>query len=70
MFSPSMLAKSLTPRLMKARKRFESLSVGSSHSCLLLSSDSENCVSPMWEDEQVTLLFFPVLLSDASVDKL
>uniref|UniRef100_A0A671Q9A5 Serine/threonine-protein kinase greatwall n=1 Tax=Sinocyclocheilus anshuiensis TaxID=1608454 RepID=A0A671Q9A5_9TELE len=53
-FSPGLLAKSLTPRLMKSRKRFETLSVGSAHSCLLPSTtDSEDCVSPMWEDEQV-----------------
>ncbi|KAM9489372.1 serine/threonine-protein kinase greatwall isoform 2-T2 [Clarias gariepinus] len=49
-FSPSMLAKSLTPRLMKSRKRFESL--GSAHSCMLRSTDSESCISPLWEDEQ------------------
>lgn len=54
MFSPSVLAKSLTPRLMKSRKGFETLSGGSSHSCMLLSSDSESCISPLWEDEQVT----------------
>uniref|UniRef100_A0A8C2HBE8 Serine/threonine-protein kinase greatwall n=1 Tax=Cyprinus carpio TaxID=7962 RepID=A0A8C2HBE8_CYPCA len=47
-FSPGLLARSLTPRLMKSRK-----SVGSAHSCLLPSTtDSEDCVSPMWEDEQ------------------
>ncbi|XP_060725528.1 serine/threonine-protein kinase greatwall isoform X2 [Tachysurus vachellii] len=51
-FSPSLLAKSLTPRLMKSRKRFETLSVGSAQSCLLPSSDSESCISPLWEDEQ------------------
>uniref|UniRef100_A0A8C1J9A1 Serine/threonine-protein kinase greatwall n=1 Tax=Cyprinus carpio TaxID=7962 RepID=A0A8C1J9A1_CYPCA len=52
-FSPGLLARSLTPRLMKSRKRFETLSVGSAHSCLLPSAtDSEDCVSPMWEDEQ------------------
>ncbi|KAK3551705.1 hypothetical protein QTP70_022564 [Hemibagrus guttatus] len=51
-FSPSLLAKSLTPRLMKSRKRFESLSVGSAHSCMHPSSDSESCISPLWEDEQ------------------
>uniref|UniRef100_A0A672NU19 Serine/threonine-protein kinase greatwall n=1 Tax=Sinocyclocheilus grahami TaxID=75366 RepID=A0A672NU19_SINGR len=52
-FSPGLLAKSLTPRLMKSRNRFETLSVGSAHSCLLPSTtDSEDCVSPMWEDEQ------------------
>lgn len=58
-FSPSLLAKSLTPRLMKSRKRFESLSVGSAQSCLLPSSGSENCVSPLWEDEQVTPALHP-----------
>ncbi|XP_026056518.1 serine/threonine-protein kinase greatwall isoform X2 [Carassius auratus] len=52
-FSPGLLARSLTPRLMKSRKRFETLSAGSAHSCLLPSTtDSEDCVSPMWEDEQ------------------
>ncbi|XP_060778522.1 serine/threonine-protein kinase greatwall isoform X2 [Neoarius graeffei] len=51
-FSPSMLAKSLTPRLMKSRKRFETLSVGSAHSCPLPSSDSESCISPLWEGEE------------------
>ncbi|KAK7118077.1 hypothetical protein R3I94_021806 [Phoxinus phoxinus] len=50
-FSPGLLARSLTPRLMKSRKRFGS--VGSTHSCQLPSTtDSEDCVSPMWEDEQ------------------
>ncbi|XP_051543522.1 serine/threonine-protein kinase greatwall-like isoform X2 [Myxocyprinus asiaticus] len=48
-FSPGVLAKSLTPRLMKSRKRFETLSVGS---LLPSTTDSEDCVSPMWEDEQ------------------
>uniref|UniRef100_A0A8C1Q2V3 Serine/threonine-protein kinase greatwall n=1 Tax=Cyprinus carpio TaxID=7962 RepID=A0A8C1Q2V3_CYPCA len=48
-FSPGLLARSLTPRLMKSRK-----SVGSAHSCLLPSTtDSEDCVSPMWEDDTV-----------------
>lgn len=52
-FSPSVLARRLTPRLMKSRKRFESLSVGSAHSCLLPSTtDSESCISPLWENEQ------------------
>ncbi|XP_017560793.1 serine/threonine-protein kinase greatwall isoform X1 [Pygocentrus nattereri] len=52
-FSPGVVAKSLTPRLLKARKRFESLSVGSAHSSLLLSAtDSESCISPLWEDAQ------------------
>ncbi|KAK9953661.1 hypothetical protein ABG768_017639 [Culter alburnus] len=50
-FSPGLLARSLTPRLMKSRKRFES--AGSTNSCYLPSTtDSEDCVSPMWEDEQ------------------
>ncbi|XP_067291451.1 serine/threonine-protein kinase greatwall isoform X2 [Pseudorasbora parva] len=52
-FSPGLLAMSLTPRLMKSRKRFGTLSVGSTHSCQIPSTtDSEDCVSPMWEDEQ------------------
>ncbi|KAK1795069.1 hypothetical protein P4O66_009917 [Electrophorus voltai] len=51
-FSPSALAKSLTPRLLKSRKRFEALSAGSAHSGLLRSTtDSESCISPLWEDE-------------------
>ncbi|XP_065150732.2 serine/threonine-protein kinase greatwall isoform X2 [Paramisgurnus dabryanus] len=48
-FSPGLLAKSLTPRLMKSRRRFETMSVGS---LLPSNTDSEDCVSPMWEDEQ------------------
>ncbi|XP_051970271.1 serine/threonine-protein kinase greatwall isoform X2 [Xyrauchen texanus] len=48
-FSPGVLAKSLTPRLMKSRKRFETLSAVS---LLPSTTDSEDCVSPMWEDEQ------------------
>uniref|UniRef100_A0AAR2LG56 Serine/threonine-protein kinase greatwall n=1 Tax=Pygocentrus nattereri TaxID=42514 RepID=A0AAR2LG56_PYGNA len=55
-FSPGVVAKSLTPRLLKARKRFESLSVGSAHSSLLLSAtDSESCISPLWEDASRSL---------------
>ncbi|XP_062335262.1 serine/threonine-protein kinase greatwall [Osmerus eperlanus] len=50
-FSPSALARSLTPRLLKSRRRFES--VGSSQSCLFPSpTASENGVSPLWEFEQ------------------
>ncbi|XP_055037497.2 serine/threonine-protein kinase greatwall [Misgurnus anguillicaudatus] len=48
-FSPGLLAKSLTPRLMKSRRRFDTMSVGS---LLPSNTDSEDCVSPMWEDEQ------------------
>ncbi|TRY58494.1 hypothetical protein DNTS_004912 [Danionella cerebrum] len=47
-FSPTLLAKSLIPRLLNSRKSF-----GSTHSCGLPSTtDSEDCASPMWEDEQ------------------
>ncbi|KAL4630941.1 serine/threonine-protein kinase greatwall [Arapaima gigas] len=54
LFSPGVLAKSLTPRLLKSRRRFETSSA-SSQSCLFPSTtDSENCVSPLWEDEQET----------------
>ncbi|KAG9334359.1 hypothetical protein JZ751_008245 [Albula glossodonta] len=49
-FSPSLLAKSLTPRLLKSRKRIETSSSG--QSCLFPSTtESESCVSPLWEDE-------------------
>ncbi|XP_056593580.1 serine/threonine-protein kinase greatwall isoform X2 [Triplophysa dalaica] len=51
-FSPGMLGKSLTPRLMKSRRRFGTLSVGSASYLLPSTTDSEDCVSPMWEDEQ------------------
>lgn len=54
MFSPGMLGKSLTPRLMKSRRRFGTLSVGSASYLLPSTTDSEDCVSPMWEDEQVS----------------
>ncbi|XP_048862077.1 serine/threonine-protein kinase greatwall isoform X2 [Brienomyrus brachyistius] len=51
-FSPAILAKSLTPRLLKSRKRFGTSSA-SSQSCLFPSTtDSEACVSPLWENEQ------------------
>ncbi|XP_036376077.1 serine/threonine-protein kinase greatwall [Megalops cyprinoides] len=53
MFSPSLLAKSLTPRLLKSRRRFETVSSSSSQSCFFHStSDSESCVSPLWENAQ------------------
>ncbi|KAG7487459.1 hypothetical protein MATL_G00023660 [Megalops atlanticus] len=52
-FSPSLLAKSLTPRLLKSRGRFETVSSSSSQSCFFYStSDSESCVSPLWENAQ------------------
>ncbi|KAJ8010849.1 hypothetical protein DPEC_G00079400 [Dallia pectoralis] len=51
-FSPFSLGKSLTPRLLKSRRRFET-SAGSSQSCLFPSTtDSEGGVSPLWEVEQ------------------
>lgn len=47
MFSAGMLAKSLTPRLMKTRQ----LSTESNQSCLCPSAtDSESCISPLWEE--------------------
>ncbi|KAJ8278104.1 hypothetical protein GJAV_G00083860 [Gymnothorax javanicus] len=50
-FSPGVLARSLTPRLLKSRKRIETSSA-SSQSCLFPSvTESEGCVSPLWEDE-------------------
>uniref|UniRef100_A0A6Q2XYC5 Serine/threonine-protein kinase greatwall n=1 Tax=Esox lucius TaxID=8010 RepID=A0A6Q2XYC5_ESOLU len=52
-FSPFLLGKSLTPRLLKSRRRFETTSAGSSQSCLFPSTtDSEGGVSPLWEVEQ------------------
>uniref|UniRef100_A0A8C8FMW3 Serine/threonine-protein kinase greatwall n=1 Tax=Oncorhynchus tshawytscha TaxID=74940 RepID=A0A8C8FMW3_ONCTS len=53
-FSPNALTKSLTPRLLKSRRRFDTMSAGSSQSCLFPSTmDSEGGVSPLWEVEQV-----------------
>ncbi|XP_061093333.1 serine/threonine-protein kinase greatwall isoform X1 [Conger conger] len=50
-FSPGLLARSLTPRLLTSRKRIETSSA-SSQSCLFPSTtESEDCVSPLWEDE-------------------
>lgn len=52
-FSPNALTKSLTPRLLKSRRRFDTMSAGSSQSCLFPSTtDSEGGVSPLWEVEQ------------------
>ncbi|XP_066574063.1 serine/threonine-protein kinase greatwall isoform X2 [Amia ocellicauda] len=51
-FSPGVPVKCLTPRLLKSRKRFESSSV-SSQSCLFPSStESDSCISPVWDSEQ------------------
>ncbi|XP_022604486.1 serine/threonine-protein kinase greatwall [Seriola dumerili] len=45
LFSPHNLAKNLTPTLMKTRKRFETMSGGSS-------TDTEGGISPLWECEE------------------
>ncbi|XP_041924492.1 serine/threonine-protein kinase greatwall isoform X1 [Alosa sapidissima] len=51
MFSAGMLAKSLTPKLMKSRQRCDAQSTGSNQSCICPSAtDSESCISPLWED--------------------
>ncbi|XP_037311833.2 serine/threonine-protein kinase greatwall [Pungitius pungitius] len=44
MFSPHCLAKNLTPSLLKTRKRFETMSAGS--------TDTEGGISPLWECEE------------------
>uniref|UniRef100_UPI0037E8CFB8 serine/threonine-protein kinase greatwall isoform X2 n=1 Tax=Semicossyphus pulcher TaxID=241346 RepID=UPI0037E8CFB8 len=44
-FSPHSLAKNLTPTLMKTRKRFETMSAGST-------TDTEGGISPLWECEE------------------
>ncbi|XP_078794382.1 serine/threonine-protein kinase greatwall isoform X1 [Oryzias latipes] len=44
-FSPHNLAKNLTPTLLKTRKRFETMSGGSS-------TDTDAAVSPLWEHEE------------------
>ncbi|KAM7390196.1 hypothetical protein PAMA_008395 [Pampus argenteus] len=44
-FSPHNLAKNLTPTLLKTRKRFETMSAGST-------TDTEGGVSPLWECEE------------------
>uniref|UniRef100_A0A3B4ZIK8 Serine/threonine-protein kinase greatwall n=1 Tax=Stegastes partitus TaxID=144197 RepID=A0A3B4ZIK8_9TELE len=46
-FSPHKLAKNLTPTLMKSRKRFETMSAGST-------TDTEGGISPLWECEEVS----------------
>uniref|UniRef100_A0A8C7SHU7 Serine/threonine-protein kinase greatwall n=1 Tax=Oncorhynchus mykiss TaxID=8022 RepID=A0A8C7SHU7_ONCMY len=56
-FSPNALTKSLTPRLLKSRRRFDTMSAGSSQSCLFPSTtDSEGGVSPLWEKERENFL--------------
>uniref|UniRef100_A0AAY4A072 Serine/threonine-protein kinase greatwall n=1 Tax=Denticeps clupeoides TaxID=299321 RepID=A0AAY4A072_9TELE len=52
-FSAGVLAKRLTPKLMKSRKRFSTLSAGSSQCLFPSTTDSESCISPMWEDGRV-----------------
>lgn len=47
-FSPHNLAKDLTPALLKARMRFETLSAGST------TTDTEGGISPLWESEEVS----------------
>ncbi|XP_056289875.1 serine/threonine-protein kinase greatwall isoform X2 [Pseudoliparis swirei] len=44
MFSPHSLATNLTPSLLKTRKRFETMSAGST-------TDTEGGISPLWECE-------------------
>lgn len=46
-FSPHKLAKNLTPTLLKTRKRFETMSAGST-------TDTEGGISPLWECEEVS----------------
>ncbi|XP_070842105.1 serine/threonine-protein kinase greatwall [Chaetodon trifascialis] len=45
-FSPHNLAKNLTPTLLKTRRRFETMSAGST------TTDTEGGVSPLWECEE------------------
>ncbi|XP_070784462.1 serine/threonine-protein kinase greatwall [Enoplosus armatus] len=45
MFSPHNLAKNLTPTLLKTRRRFETMSAGST-------TDTEGGISPLWECEE------------------
>ncbi|XP_070961209.1 serine/threonine-protein kinase greatwall-like isoform X1 [Oncorhynchus clarkii lewisi] len=61
-FSPYALAKSLTPRLLKSRRRFDTMSTGGSQSCNFPSTtDSEGGVSPLWELEQKEIENVPYL---------
>lgn len=46
-FSPHSLAKNLTPKLLKSRKRFETMSADST-------TDTEGGISPLWEFEEVS----------------
>lgn len=48
MLSSHNLAKNLTPTLLKTRKRFETLSAGST------TTDTEGGISPLWEREEVS----------------
>ncbi|KAI3355402.1 hypothetical protein L3Q82_018247, partial [Scortum barcoo] len=45
LFSPHNLAKNLTPTLLKTRRRFETMSAGST-------TDTEGGISPLWECEE------------------
>ncbi|XP_054478701.1 serine/threonine-protein kinase greatwall [Anoplopoma fimbria] len=45
MFSPHNLAKNLTPSLLKTRRRFETMSAGST-------TDTEGGISPLWECDE------------------
>lgn len=47
-FSPHNLAKNLTPTLLNTRKRFETMSAGST------TTDTEGGISPLWECEEVS----------------
>lgn len=42
------LPKNLTPSLLKTRQRFETVSAGSA------TTDTEDCISPLWESEDVS----------------
>ena len=47
MFSPHNLAKNQAPTLVETRKRFETMSAGST-------TDTEGGISPLWESEEVS----------------
>lgn len=49
-FSPHNLAKNLTPTLLKTRRRFETMSAGST-------TDTEGGISPLWECEEVCMTY-------------
>lgn len=42
------MPKNLTPSLLKTRQRFETVSAGSA------TTDTEDCISPLWESEEVS----------------